>query len=274
MNNLTSGCCHKNRHRREAESHGFRIKALTALLLGAGLLMGASMEANSGAALLRQLDRHYYYPQRHGLKRLSAQINLSRVNPFSEDTDQTILRYPTVQMLWTAESPFTQFFLEEQDRRVPSERDLEIMNLITPYREVFVPIPLSEKLSGHRLVRRKKGLRWVEAQFKTDQDRTVTGYDLWIDPKKNVIARLVMKRRRMPREITSRLAHAQRGGFWLAAESRSRYVVSGKEFEETLKYTYDRIGTFWLLTQVVQEVERDGVPVGTFFFNLTGHQVN
>lgn len=122
----------------------------------------------SGPALLEQLDSHYYFPQREGLKRLAFSIHWAQLDPFSEKDDKKLLNNPTVRFHWTEGMQAPEYEIEDSDSTESPLRELEIIQFMRQFSEVFLPVPLGRKLTDYSLKEQQKGDRFLKARYVTD----------------------------------------------------------------------------------------------------------
>ncbi len=251
---------------------GIVTAGCVAFLSLAHVSSGATDQATS--PLIQKLDSHYYYPQREGIKRLSFRIQWAQLDPFSDTKNKKLLNNPTVQFNWKAGQDSPDFELDESTTDVSPLRELEILKFMSQYAEVFLPVPLSKTLEDYSFVGEKQRKGFLEARFRTQTPHPIMQYDFKIDPKRWVIQTLRVKRQHSPFNVTSYLKYADRGGKSQVLESRSRFEINGKEYEEILEFFYDLTEGYWLPTRIRQQL-KEGTKLATSnIFTFAGYKIN
>lgn len=224
--------------------------------------------------LLDKLDAYYYYPQREGLKKLAFTIHWAQLDPFSGGDDKKLLNNPTVRFNWQAGMVAPHFEMEATEKDVPAERELQILQFMNQYAEIFIPVPLSQKLSGYSLNAQRRGKDSLEVRYTADHPQPVMQYDFKIDSGRRVIDTLYMKMKSGPQSVTSHFIYTQRGTKWQVVESRARYEMGGHQYEEILEFFYEKVEGFWLPSRIRQQLKEGSRLAQSNVFTLSRYQVN
>lgn len=225
-------------------------------------------------SLLDKLDSRYYYPQRAGLKKLAFTIHWGQLDPFSASGDKKLLNNPSVRFHWNAGTGPARLEIEDADKEVSGERELEIIQFMNQYAEIFLPVPLGEKLSGYSLKDQRKGGRFLEARYTADTPQPVLQYDLKIDTARGVIDTLYMKLKDGPQSVTSHFLYTERGAQWQVVESRARYEFGGRRYEETLEFFYEEVEGFWLPVRIRGQLKEGSRLAQSNIFTLSRYEIN
>ena len=246
---------------------------LIVLVLAGGLTSLEGAERTS-LPLLRKLDAHYYYPQRRGLKKLEMRVQWARLDRGGNPAHQTYLNNPPAVFTWNEDLPEGRFEMDPSDGPVSPVRELEIIRHLSNYREMFLPVPLEDKLGGYKLASYRVRDEFIEAGLIAGPPSAILRYDLKIDPSKWIIERVHTQRARPPFHVESRLRYVPRGEFWQVAESRSRFSTGGKTYEERIEFVHRFIEGFWLPVRIRQELREEGHLAQVHLFQVRHHRIN
>ncbi|QPJ63628.1 MAG: hypothetical protein G3M70_17830 [Candidatus Nitronauta litoralis] len=253
----------------------FRFSLAVALTGCAAFLLAASLSsAAPPPPLIEKLDSHYYYPQREGIKSLKFSIHWAQLDPFADTEDKKLLNNPTVIFNWKAGQDKPDFEIDESAGSVSPIRELEILKFMSQYAEVFMPIPLSKTLDDYTFKGKKQRKGYLEARFSTDSAHPIMQYDFKIDPRHWNIKTLLLRRQHSPFNVTSHLKYADRNGKSQVLESRSRFEMNGKKYEETLEFFYSKIEGYWLPTRVRQQLKEGTKLANSYIFTFAGYKIN
>lgn len=89
-----------------------------------------------------------------------------------------------------------------------------------------------------------------------------------------MIDTLYMKRASSPLAVTSKLLYTQRDQKWQVVESRSRFTIGGKDYEETIEFFYNQIEGFWLPSRVRQQLKEGTRLMQSSILTLSRYQIN
>ncbi len=236
-------------------------------------LTGVS-SATPGSALIQKLDSHYYYPQHEGIKKLSFSIHWAQLDPFADTEDKKLLNNPTVQFNWKVGQDKPDFEIDESAGNLSPIRELEILRFMSQYAEVFLPVPLNKTLEDYDFKGKKQKKNLLEARFSTNTPKPILQYEFKIDLKSWVIHTIRVQRQHSPFNVTSYLKYADRGGKSQVLESRSRFELNGKQYEETLEFFYDQVEGYWLPTRVRQQLKEGTKLANSYIFTFAGYKIN
>lgn len=252
-----------------------RLFSCTVLAGGIVILsLAGHSSANPPSPLIAKLDSHYYYPQREGINSLRFSIHWAQLDPFAVNEDKKLLNNPTVIFNWKAGQDKPGFEIDESAGNVTPIRELEILKFMSQYAEVFMPIPLSKTLEDYTFKGKKQRKGYLEARFSTDSANPIMQYDFKIDPKRWNIKTLLLRRQHSPFNVTSHLKYADRNGKSQVLESRSKFEMNGKVYEETLEFFYDQTEGYWLPTRVRQQLKEGTKLANSYIFTFSGYKIN
>ncbi len=238
------------------------------------LSLASYSSANPTSPLITKLDSHYYYPQREGIKSLRFSIHWAQLDPFADTEDKKLLNNPTVIFSWKTGQDKPDFEIDESAGNVSPIRELEILKFMSQYSEVFMPIPLSKTLEDYTYKGKKKRKGYLEARFSTDSAHPIMQYDFKIDPKHWNIKTLLLRRQHSPFNVTSHLKYADRNGKSQVLESRSRFQMNEKNYEEILEFFYNQTEGYWLPTRVRQQLKEGTKLANSYIFTFSGYKIN
>ncbi len=238
------------------------------------LLLSSSHALESVEQIIRDLDAHYYYPQQHGLKKLSVQIDWEQLDVVSGSG--RYLKIPPVTFFWEKSAGSKGVFtLADSSVEVSLERKREILQMLQDYQEVVIPQTLAEKLSNYRgqIKTAKKGRRLL-AFSALNPGAAVSKYDLLVDLEQKNVKNFWMERNAAPVSIKSDVRYTRKEGKWLTAESQSKFQVDGVDYSETTEFVYRRIDNLWMMGKMTQIVKTNDRIIQSFIFRFRDYQIN
>lgn len=241
-----------------------------------GLFLSPAFSLESAEQIVKELDAHYYYPQQHGLEKLSVRIDWEQLDVITDSG--RYLKNPPVAFFWE-KSPAGWskgvFKLADKSFEVSEERSKELLEMLENYKEIVIPQTLAEKMSNHKgqIKVAKKNKRLIEfVSRKTNA--TVQKYDLMVDLQERVVRKFRMHRIKPPVEVKSDVRYTQKEGKWLIMESRSKFRVGEMDYNETTEYIYRRVKNFWLVGKMIQTIKTDGRIIQSFIFRFRDYHIN
>ena len=245
------------------------------LLIPAGYPSSADCLENAGK-ILKDLDAHYYYPQKQGLKKLSVQVQWEQLDVITDSG--MYLKNPPLVFNWEKEASGSShgvFKFADDSFEVSKERKRELLNMLENYKEVLIPKTLTEKMSGHvgKIKTARKQKRLLEFSSNNPQ-APVRQYDLMVDLKQKHVRKIRIERNEAPLEVKSEVRYTEKSGKWLIAESRSRFRVGAMDYDETTEYVYRRAGKFWLVGKMTQTIKSDDRIIQSFVFRFSNYRAN
>jgi hypothetical protein len=246
----------------------------TAILLSLALQSPAYCLENTGQ-ILKELDAHYYYPQKQGLQKLSVRVELEQLDVFTDSGKY--LKNPPLEFVWE-NSPAgvkSVFKLVEESAAISSDRRRELLGMLENYKEIVVPETLSDKISEYtgQIKFTKKQNSLVEF-VASDSSAVILKYGLLVDRERKNVRKIRLERKNAPHKIESDVSYISKDGKWLIAESRSRFRVGEMKYEETTEYVYRRTGKFWLVGKMSQTLKVDDRVLQSFIFRFHDYKIN
>jgi hypothetical protein len=247
---------------------------LTSILL-LSVLPSPAYCLESAGQVLKELDAHYYYPQKQGLQKLSVRVEVEQLDVFTDSGK--FLKNPPLEFIWE-NSPVgvkSVFKLAEASAEISSDRRRELLGMLENYKEIVVPETLSEKMANHtgqiKFVKQQKSLIEFVA---SDANAIILQYKLLADLGRKNVRKISLERKNAPFKIESDVRYIDKAGKWLIAESRSRFQVGAMEYQETTEYVYRRTGKFWLVGKMSQTLKTDDRVLQSFVFRFHDYKIN
>lgn len=242
---------------------------LTTFIVFAPLLAGLLISPAWGQSLssvLSRLDQNYYYPQKQGLKSLSARIHWEQLDVASDSGK--FLRNPDFNFIWKMDDRLGRFELAEGHEHLSGDQAQELTQQISQFSEPIVPLTLQQKFANftgkvHAMAKNKLIIRL--SQVSSDQD-----YKLLVDTKEWVIRKLRFKQSRAPKNVEGEFSYMKIGGKPAISESRSRFAVDGREYSEVTSYTYKKNRGIWWIHRIDQTLKQEGHVIQTYVIKLSG----
>jgi hypothetical protein len=246
----------------------------TAIFLSPLLHSPAFCLENPGQ-ILTELDAHYYYPQKHGLQKLSVRMELEQLDVSTHNGKY--LKNPPLEFNWE-NSPAgkrSAFRLVDESAEISSDRRRELLGLLENYKEIVVPDTLNDKMANHtghiKTAEKQKSLIEFVA---SDPSAVILKYELLVDLGRKNVRKIRLERKNAPYKIESDLRYTRKSEKWLIAESRTRFRVGEMKYQETTEYVYRRAGNFWLVGKMMQTLKTDDRVLQSFIFRFLDYKIN
>ncbi|GJL80200.1 MAG: hypothetical protein NPINA01_31890 [Nitrospinaceae bacterium] len=254
----------------------FRLFLLTGIVLFFTLPLSSSFARESAETILKKLDAHYYYPQEHGLFKVSVQIDWEQLDTTADS--KRYLKNPPLAFFWEKGGvPLSRggFKLADESFEISVQRKNELLAMLENYKEVVIPQTLVEKMSDYKgKVTVAKGRRGLMEFSSLDPNATIRKYDLVVDLAQKNVRRFRVKRSGAPTEVKSDVRYAQKGGKWLFAESRSTFRMGEMDYNEITEFVYRQVQNFWLVGKMTQTIKTDDRIIQSFIFRFRDYKIN
>lgn len=229
----------------------------------------------SADQLLKELDAHYYYPQKQGLKKLAVRVEWEQLD-VTTDSGKYLRNHP-VKFLWkkTPAGFRSVFKLANRSLEISDERKKELLNTLENYKDIVIPQTLTSKLANYKgkikAVKKQKGLIEFVSQ---EPGASIRKYNLMADLKNMAVRHFRIERSQAPFEVISMIRYTREVGKWLIAESRTKFRVGEIDYNETTEYFYRRIGKFWLVRKMTQILKMDDRIIQSYIFRFRDYKIN
>jgi len=229
------------------------------IFLAIGTVWGQSVNS-----VLSELDQNYYYPQKQGLKSVSARVQWEQLDVASGSGKY--LRNPDFIFTWQANSNegLGKFSLAKEQE---GDRFRELIRQINPFRELIIPLTLEQKFFNHEGRVQKGDKLLVRLNSKTESGGT---YKLLVDPKEWVIRKLRLEQTHSPEDVKGEFRYIKLADKYAITESLSRFEVKGQQYMEVTQYKYKKIAGIWWVHRIDQTLKRGGQVMQNYVFKLSG----
>jgi len=225
--------------------------------------------AYSAEAILTDLDRAYYYPEREGLRSMTASMKIEQLDP----STQSYFNLPAVRVVWSAEAQKIHFALN--DSEISGETAEYVLNVVENFRQMIFPATLEKQLESYQGALEKEPTGAVYAKFKArSKSSQITDYKLWIDSAKRRIQRMQIAQSDGPSPINIEFAYTNHNGKWRIEESRAQFNYDGYDFEENTHFSFEQEKEIWLVRKIEQKLKRNGILIQSYILTLDPNQVS
>ncbi len=229
----------------------------------------------SAGELVKDLDAHYYYPQKQGLKKLSVRMEWEQLDVITDSG--LYLKNPSFKFLWQKSPTGSKsvFKLADGSSEVSEERRQELMSMLENYKEVVIPETLEEKMAGYegQVKEAQKKSRLIEFD-SLNAGAGIKKYGLVVDLAQKNVRKFRMERKAAPFNIVSDVRYTRQDDKWLVAEIRTNFRVGAMKYRETTEYVYRRAGKFWLVGKMSQTLKMDARILQSFIFRFRDYKIN
>jgi hypothetical protein len=225
--------------------------------------------------LLNKLDKHYYYPQNKGLKRISSRLTWQQEN-FQSKNIFTIKKPVFLFKGELKDGVFVKIIkIFDNSKKLTNKKNLEDIKFLKNYLDAFLPKTLREKfLSFKGSIDSKKRKEIVLLLKNKETKSSYSDYKLFIDTGNWRISKIIFRQDREPKKVEGKFFYTKKDGKWVVAETVSIFKINGQEYIEKTKYKYKALESFWLVYDVDQTVMQGGSKFLTYKFNLNDYQLN
>ena len=217
--------------------------------------------------ILTQLDQSYYYPQNHGLEKLTARIQWEQLDP----TSGKYWRNPDFIFAWDREGgrEIRDFKLAKDENLVTMSRDGELEKQIQIYGELIIPLTLKQKFAHYHGKLNKVGRSKTRLLYHSDSlKEQIESYSLLVSMKDMFIEEIRFEQNLDPRKVSGSFRYQKRGDKWVAVESWSSFAIGGLNYQETSNYHYKKFDGIWLVHRIDQTVKQDGQIIQSHRFKV------
>jgi hypothetical protein len=229
----------------------------------------------SASEIVKELDAHYYYPQKQGLKKLSVRMEWEQLDVITDSG--LYLKNPPIEFLWEKSPAGSKsvFKLADGPIEVSDDRRKELLGMLENYKEVVIPETLEDKMVGYKgqIKNAKKKSRLVEFDSR-NAGAGIQKYGLMVDLAQKNVRKIRIERKTAPFIIVSEVRYTRKEDKWLIAESRTKFRVGEMEYRETTEYVYRRAGKFWLVGKMSQTLKMDDRILQSFIFRFRDYKFN
>ena len=255
----------------------YRSKIILAVfvIIVTNLFSSESSAQSKVQKLLNKLDKHYYYPQNKGLKRISSRLVWQQENFQSEN-------------MFTIKKPEFSFKGELEDgvfvkkikifnnsKKLTNKENLEDIKFLNNYLDVFIPKTLREKfLSFKGTINSNKKKEIVLLLKSRETKDNYLDYKLFIDTENWRILKIIFRQGREPEKVVGKFFYTQKDGKWVVEETVSVFKINDQKYIEKTKYKYKSLESFWLVYDVDQTVMKEGSKILTYNFTLKDYKLD
>ncbi len=243
---------------------GFSVFLFTPIFVG---LLISSAWGQSLNSVLSKLDQNYYYPQKQGLKSLSARVQWEQLDVASGSG--RFLRNPNFNFTWRADSfGLGNFELAAGQEHISKDRFKEVVQKIRPFRESIIPLTLKQKFSDFQgwVDEMDGGKLIVKLTSKIDSQQS---YKLLVDSKAWVIRKLRFQQLHTPQRVEGEFRYTKLDGKLAISESRIRFEIDGQEYNEVTSYKYKKVRGVWWVHRIEQTYKEEDHIVQTYVLRLS-----
>ena len=246
------------------------LRLKTSFLI-APILLGlfiSSAWSQSVDSILSRLDQNYYYPQEQGLQSLTAQVQWEQLDVASGSGK--FLRNPDFVYSWRSDSfGLGNFELAEGQEHISKDRFQGLAEKIRPFRESIIPITLKQKFTDFngRVDKTDGGKLTVKLTSKIDSRQN---YKLLVDSNAWVIRKLRFQQSHSPQNVEGEFLYTKLDGKPAISESRTRFEINGKEYNEVTSYRYKKVAGVWWIHRIKQTFKQEDDIVQTYVLRLSG----
>ena len=252
-----------------------RLLPFLTLILLFSVLQSSAYCLESAGQILKELDAHYYYPQKQGLQKLSVRMEWEQLDVITDSG--RYLKNPPVDFFWEKSPTGSRSVFKLADRffEVSEERKRELLNTLENYKEIVIPQTLEEKMDNYkgRIKVARKQKRLLEF-FSRNAGADIKKYSLMVDLDPKNVRKIIIKRKDAPFEVESDIRYTRKDVKWLIAESRSKFRVGEMKYQETTEYVYRRAGKLWLVGKMSQTLKMDDRVLQSFIFRFRDYKIN
>jgi hypothetical protein len=229
----------------------------------------------SADQLLKELDAHYYYPQKQGLKKLAVRVEWEQLDVITDSGKY--LKNPPVEFLWkkTRAGSKSAFELAKRSHEISDERKKELLNTLENYKDIVIPQTLTNKLANYKgKVKATKKKKTLIEFVSPEPVAGVKKYNLVADLKNKAVRSFRIERSQAPFKVISMVRYSREEGKWLIAESRSKFRVGEMDYIETTEYFYRKVGKMWLVSKMTQTLKMDDRILQSYIFRFRDYKIN
>jgi len=236
----------------------------------------ATSHAQDANETILRLDKKYYYPQHHGLKKLSVQIV-----PIQQDMvydEERFFQLPGISFHWEKRSsgPERSFSIADENEHASADREQETLQFVKNFPEMVIPKTLQERFTEYRVKVKKYEGRIFLSFESLNLNLNILRYDLLIDPNGLKIDKMIIHQKSGPKQVKVKLTYNKSKKFkkWQLASSVANFELEGKPYQEITQYFYNQIENFSLAKKVEQTLKKDGKIIQSYTFNIVDPQIN
>ena len=245
------------------------IPVYITLILSA-FCLSFTLRESKQKALIQNLDTRYYYPKKLGLQVLDARITWEKHDISS--AFETYKKNPSVKFHWDNKTQKPFISLTGENYNLPKKNQSELESFFSRYREMIIPKTLQDQF-GHlpsRIIGTNK--KNIELQFQDTKNNSIQ-FNLLINRKKGWIDQLKVLQYTEPHTVLSFFTYIQKEKKWLVSQSRASYRISEDFFQETTRYFYSKIKSFWLTQKIKQTILKNGKGFQKFSLRVDQYQI-
>jgi hypothetical protein len=223
-----------------------------------------------------QLDKRYFYPQHHGLKKLKVQIK-----PVQQDTlydEERFFQLPDINFQWKQNSSGSErlFSIADENEGVSSDRGQETLQFVKNFSEMVIPKTLQERFTEYQGKSKKNEGRIFLSFESLNPNQNILRYDLLIDPNGLKIDKMIIHQKSGPRQVKVKLTYNKLKKFkkWQLATSVANFELDGNPYQEITQYFYKQFENLSLAHKVEQTLKKGGKIIQSYTFNITNPKIN
>jgi len=245
------------------------------VILGSILFPAISTAQTKVEVLLNELDKHYYYPQKNGLLKISARLEWEQQD--IKLGKKTFLKNPDFLFYVEFKARNMTKSVKIDDNRVMLSDDekLKYTSVLNNYLDVFMPKTLHEKFSEYRGKARIYDKNKILLKLETgDSLDKIQSYELLVDTDKWRLSGLRIRQNHEPLFVEGKFLYTRKEGKWMVEEAFSDFTIDGQKYSEKTEYTYKKIQSYWLINKVKQSIRQDGRNIFVYRFRLDNYKIN
>ncbi len=252
-----------------------RLIFLATILLFPFLYQSSAFCLENAGQIIRELDAHYYYPQKQGLRKLSVRVEWEQLDVVTDSGKY--LKNPPAKFLWkkTAAGSKSIFKLAKRSFEISDERRKKLLNTLENYKDIVIPKTLTNKLANYKgKVKATKKKKTLIEFVSQEPGASVKKYNLVADLRNKAVRSFQIERNEAPFDVLSMVRYSREQGKWLIAESRSKFRVGEMSYNETTEYSYRKVGKMWLVSKMVQTLKMDDRVLQSYIFRFKDYKIN
>ena len=225
----------------------------------------------SPKGLLAGLDNVYYYPDKQGLRQVSAIMQIEQLDASSRK--QNYFKLPSLRIRWSAENGKATFSM--LDEGVEEESAKYVLELVGNFGEMLFPATLAEQLKNYKGKIKERNKKAITVEYKAENPQdNIREYKLSVDPAKRRIKTMQILQNNGPAHINIKFAYTSHEGKWRIEESQAQFESGGYDFVENTRFNFVKTDKYWLVGKIIHKLTRNGTTVQSYILTLDSMQVN